>query len=71
MAWVLGYESLLLKRAVGLVLGMIAIVLLVLPDHGLKSMGASFWILAVLLCAIFYSIENIYISEGVDDSVDV
>lgn len=60
MAWVLGYESLRMKRAVGIILGMIAIVLLVLPDHGLKSMDA-----------IFYSIENIYISEGVDDSVDV
>ena len=71
IAWVMKLEIIELKRALGIVLGMLAILLLVLPDQGLSSSDASFWTLAVLLCATCYAIENIYISEGIDDSVDI
>ncbi len=67
----LRFESLVIRRAFGIVLGMVAILLLVLPDHGLESSDASFWILAVMLCAILYSVENVYISKGVSDQIDV
>ena len=65
------FESVVLKRMFGLALGMVAILLLVLPDHGLNSDDASFWILLVLVCALLYSIENVYISRGVDHSIDI
>jgi drug/metabolite transporter (DMT)-like permease len=65
------FESVVIKRMFGLALGMIAILLLVLPDHGLSSGDASFWILLVLVCALLYSIENVYISKGVDHSIDI
>ena len=50
---------------------MLAIVFLVLPEYGLQSSDASFWTLVVLICAVCYSVENIYISEGVDKTIDV
>lgn len=65
------FESIVIKRGFGLVLGMIAILLLVLPDHGLSSGDASFWILLVLVCALLYSIENVYISKGIDHNIDI
>jgi drug/metabolite transporter (DMT)-like permease len=69
--WAMRFEPLILKRAFGIVLGMIAILLLVLPDQQLSSIDANFWILAVVLCSVCYSIENVYISEGIDHSLDI
>jgi len=69
--WAMRYEALIIKRALGIVLGMIAILLLVLPDQGLRSDDANYWILAVVLCAVFYAIENVYIAEGISDEMDV
>ena len=69
--WAMRFEALMLKRALGIVLGMIAILLLVLPDQGLRSDDANYWILAVVLCAVFYAIENVYIAEGISDEMDV
>jgi drug/metabolite transporter (DMT)-like permease len=68
---VLRLERIVVKRTMGIVLGMIAILLLVLPDQGLESGDASLWILLVLVCAIMYSIENIYISEGISHTIDL
>jgi len=67
----LKYESLSPKRVFGIVFGLIAILLLVLPDQGLRTDDASFWILLVVLSSIFYSIENVYISKGVPPKVDI
>ena len=67
----LHYESVLFKRVFGILLGMAAVLLLVLPDQGLDSDDANFWILLALLSSVMYSIENVYISEGVDHSIDV
>jgi drug/metabolite transporter (DMT)-like permease len=50
---------------------MIAILLLVLPDQGLRSEDASYWTLLVVLCAVFYAIENVYISKGISDDLDI
>ncbi len=68
---VLRFESLLARRFAGILLGMIAILLLVLPDQGLDSGDASFWILLVVLCALCYAIENVYISRGIPRYVDI
>ena len=68
---VLSFESLIARRLFGIVLGMIAILLLVIPDQGLSSDDASFWILLVLLCALLYSFENVYISKGIAPHTDV
>jgi drug/metabolite transporter (DMT)-like permease len=69
--WAMRFEPVILKRAFGIVLGMVAILLLVLPDQGLSSEDANYWTLLVVLCAIFYAIENVYISEGISDAMDI
>lgn len=69
--WAMRFEAMIFKRALGIVLGMIAILLLVLPDQGLSSADANYWILAVVLCAVAYAIENVYIAQGISDEMDV
>ena len=66
-----GFEPLIIKRAFGIMLGMAAILLLVLPDHGLSSEDANFWIIGVLLCATMYALENVYVAEVVRDRMAV
>jgi drug/metabolite transporter (DMT)-like permease len=68
---VLRFESVVARRLSGIVVGMVAILLLVIPDQGLSSDDASFWILLVILCAVLYSIENVYISKGIDPGIDI
>ncbi len=65
------YESVIVKRVFGIVLGMVAILLLVLPDQGVEDSDANLWILLALCSAIMYTIENVYIGHGVDHLVDV
>ena len=67
----LRFESVIARRMAGILLGMLAILLLVLPDQGLPSDQASFWILLVILCALLYAIENVYIGHGVSEKVDI
>ena len=68
---VLRFESVVARRLTGIVVGMIAILLLVIPDQGLNSDDASFWILLVILSAVLYSIENVYIGKGIDPDIDI
>ncbi len=67
----LRFESVIARRLAGIVLGMIAILLLVIPDQGLSSDDASFWILLVLICALLYAVENVYISRGIPHRIDI
>jgi drug/metabolite transporter (DMT)-like permease len=67
----LRFESVVARRAAGIVLGMFAILLLVLPDHGFDSDDANFWILVVIICAVLYSIENVYIGRGIPVEIDI
>ena len=67
----LRFESVIVRRLAGIVLGMIAILLLVIPDQGLSSDDASFWILLVLVCSLMYAIENVYISRGIPPRTDI
>ncbi len=69
--WVMGFERLVIKRVFGIVLGMVGILLLVIPDQGLSSEDANLWILWVVLCAVLYAAENVYISEGVSDDINI
>lgn len=64
-------ESVIARRLFGIVLGMLSILLLVLPEQSLSSDDASFWVLLVVLCALFYAIENVYIGRGVDPKIDI
>ena len=64
-------ESLVARRFCGILLGLVSILLLVLPDHGLSAEDANFWILAVILCAVLYAIENVYIGRGIDPGIDI
>ena len=67
----LRFESIVVRRLSGIVLGMIAILLLVVPDHGFGDEDASLWILLVFVCALLYAIENVYIGRGVNPFIDV
>ena len=67
----LRFESVVGRRMIGILLGMVAILLLVLPDHGFSSDDASFWVLVVIVCALLYAIENVYIGRGVAPSIDI
>ena len=67
----LRFEAAETRRLLGIGLGMAAILLLVIPDQGLSSEDASWWILLVVACALLYSIENVYISKGMGPSVDI
>ena len=68
---VLRFESVVMRRMAGIFLGMIAILLLVLPDHGFSSDDASWWILLVIVCALLYAVENVYIGRGVAPSINI
>ena len=67
----LRFESVVMRRMAGILLGMIAILLLVVPDHGFSSDDASLWILLVIVCALLYAVENVYIGKGVAPSIDI
>ena len=69
--WAMRFERFVMKRASGILLGMVAILLLVLPDQGLSSEDASLWTLVVVVCAILYAIENVFISEGINEQLDI
>ncbi|MEM7206467.1 MAG: DMT family transporter [Pseudomonadota bacterium] len=69
--WGMRFEPFMIKRALGIVFGMVAILLLVLPDQGLSADDASFWTLVVLLCAVCYAVENVYIAEFADPALDI
>lgn len=67
----LRFEAAVAKRVFGIVLGMVAILLLVLPDQGLSSADANFWIVLVVLGSALYAVENVYVEKGVEVTVDV
>ena len=67
----LRFESVVMRRMAGILLGMIAILLLVVPDHGFSSDDANLWILLVIGCALLYAVENVYIGKGVAPSIDI
>ena len=67
----LHYESVMVKRVFGIGLGMVAILLLILPEQDVNSSDANLWILLALLSSVLYSVENLYIGHGVDHSIDV
>ncbi len=67
----LRFESMIARRVAGIVLGMIAILLLVVPDHGFSSEDANLWILVVIVCAVLYSVENVYIGRGIPAAIDI
>ncbi|HUV23647.1 MAG TPA: DMT family transporter [Gammaproteobacteria bacterium] len=67
----LRFESAVLRRMAGILLGMIAILLLVVPDQGFSNKDASLWILLVIVCALLYAVENVYIGRGVAPSIDI
>ena len=69
--WAMRFERIVPKRALGLLLGMLAILLLVMPDQGLSGDDVNFWILLVVLCALLYAAENVYISEGVSYETNI
>ncbi len=67
----LRYESLLARRLSGIALGLVAILLLVLPDLGLDTANPDFWILLVVMSSVLYAVENVYISRGIPPGLNL
>lgn len=64
-------ERVVIRRVCGIIFGMIAILLLVVPDQGLASDDANLWILLAVFCAFSYAIEGVYIEHKVNPKVEV
>jgi len=64
-------ERVVIRRVCGIIFGMIAILLLVVPDQGLASNDANLWILLAVFCAFSYAIEGVYIEHKVNPKVEV
>jgi drug/metabolite transporter (DMT)-like permease len=59
-------ERVVIKRVFGIIFGMLAILLSVIPDQGLASEDANLWILLAVFCAFSYVVEGVYIDHKVD-----
>ncbi len=70
-AWALGIDKYVLKRFLGILLGLAAIVLLSLPENSLPDPGMVKWILLVLIASVFYTIENIYVDICIPQGTDL
>lgn len=57
----LGSEVLTLARAVGITMGALGILLILVPDTSLPDASAAPFVGLAILCALCYSIENVYI----------
>jgi len=64
-------ERVIIRRVYGIIFGMIAILLLVIPDQGLASDDANLWILLAVFCAFSYAVEGVYIEHKVDPKIEV
>ena len=63
LALCFGVDTFSLFRFLGLVLGFFALLILLLPENSLPDRSDVPWVLLSLLCALFYSLENIYIDK--------
>lgn len=61
-AAVLGIDRWSLLRAAGVVLGIVAVCLIVLPETALPDASSAPWMLAALFAAACYTAENIYLT---------
>ena len=57
-------------RTSGVLLGIAAVLMLVLPGTSLPSPGAAAWVLVAFGAAICYALENVYIALRVPDGCD-
>lgn len=70
-SWVLHIDSFSLKRASGIVVGLVAILLLVTPESSLPEPAMAGWVLLVLLASVFYTAENIYVDICIPPDTDM
>ena len=63
LALAVGLDKFGLTRSVGLFLGFFALLVLLVPENSLPERSDVPWVLLSLLCAVFYSLENIYIDK--------
>ncbi len=59
------------KRALGIVIGFVAILLLLAPGATLPSQGNTVWLLLALLAGVFYTFENLYIDQFIPQDTDM
>ena len=70
IAAVMGIDRWSMLRVSGVLLGLIAVCLIVLPDTALPDPGSAIWMLAALLAAVCYTVENIYLTLKRPPEVD-
>ncbi len=66
----LGIDRWSALRLGGVLLGLIAVCLIVLPDAALPDPGSAIWMLAALFAAVCYTTENIYLTLRRPPEVD-
>lgn len=62
VALCLRVERLMVTRVLGVLLGIVAVAMIVLPESSLPRRTDAIWVIAAVLAAICYSIENMYIA---------
>jgi drug/metabolite transporter (DMT)-like permease len=63
IALVLRMDKFRITRAIGLLMGFMALLILILPDNSLPDPQDIPWVLLSLICALCYALENIYIDR--------
>jgi len=59
-----GEERFRARRAAGLALGLLAVLMIALPEAGLPEPGQAAWLVLPVLIALSYASENVYISQA-------
>jgi drug/metabolite transporter (DMT)-like permease len=70
-SWLLRIDRFSVKRVSGIFAGLMAIVLLVVPDTSLPEPAMAGWVLIVLLASVCYTAENIYVDVYVPEDADM
>jgi len=70
-SWLLRIDRFSIRRASGIIVGLTAIVLLVVPESSLPEPAMAGWVLIVLLASVFYTAENIYVDVCIPANADM
>ncbi|MEM7171225.1 MAG: DMT family transporter [Pseudomonadota bacterium] len=70
LSYLLGIERLSILRCFGILLGLAAVGLIVVPEESLPEAGQALWVLLLLACATSYALEAIVIDKWRPDGED-
>ena len=71
LSWGMRLDKFAVKRFLGILLGLLAVVLLVAPDTSLPDPAMTKWVLLALAATVFYTAENLYVDAYVPANTDM